>query len=46
MCDRYNTKLSKVDVLDTYWDKIYGQIQLKATKLKDKQMLSICEKIV
>ena len=38
--------MSKVDVLDTYWDKILGQFQMKATKLKDKYMTEVCKRII
>ena len=40
------TKMSKVEILDTYWDKILGQIQIKATKLKDKNMTELCKRIM
>ena len=35
MKDRIATKYAKVDVLLTYWDKLYGQMQLKATNTGD-----------
>lgn len=35
MNDRIATKYAKVDVLMTYWDKLYGQMQLKATATND-----------
>jgi putative cell wall-binding protein len=34
---KISTKHCKIEVILTYWDKIYGQIQLIATKKKDKR---------
>ena len=34
---RFQTKGAKVEVLLTYWDKIYGYTQAKASKTNDKQ---------
>lgn len=38
MTMQMQTKMSKVDVLDTYWDKILGPIQMQASKLRDRNM--------
>lgn len=37
MVARIATKYAKVEVLLNYWDKLYGQMQLKATSTGDKQ---------
>ena len=40
------TRYFKVEVLQNYWDKLLGEIHLKASQLKDKQMLKVCGAII
>ena len=40
------TRYAKVDILCNYWDKMIGQIQLNASKLKDAKTSEICRKIM
>jgi hypothetical protein len=40
------TRLSKIEVLINYWDKILGQIQMKASQLKDKKVTALCRQII
>ena len=42
---RFQTKGAKVEVLITYWDKIYGQSQLKASKTKDTEVTEMLMKL-
>lgn len=44
--DQLLTRLSKVDVLMNYWDKMLGQIQMKASKTKDKKATALCRQII
>ena len=44
--DKVATKLSKIEVLCNYWDKMIGIIQNRATALKDKQMTEVCQQIL
>ena len=39
------SKIAKVKILYNYWDKLLGQIQLRASKSKDKPIQEICRKL-
>ena len=41
-----STKISKVEVLINYWDKLFGQLQMRASKLYDDQTKELCMNIV
>lgn len=40
------TRYAKVEVLVNYWDKMIGQTQLRASRLKDKKTSDLCLKII
>ena len=40
------TKMSKIEVLESYWDKMIGVVQHRATALKDKKMTDVCKEIL
>jgi len=39
------TKNAKLEVLLNYWDKLFGQIQLKASQNKDNKTKLLCKNI-
>jgi hypothetical protein len=44
--DKMHSKLGKLDILLSYWEKTLGSIQQEAQKRKDKKMTDMCIKIV
>ena len=40
------SKYSKVKVIQTYWNKLFGMIMKKASQKKDKQVLALLTEIV
>jgi hypothetical protein len=44
--DQKISKLAKVEVLENYWTKLYGQLQLKATKLNHTEAREFCKLII
>ena len=43
---KLETQDAKIDVIMNYWDKIYGKMQLKATKNNDKKANLLLKKMV
>ena len=43
--DQLHTKGCKTAVLISYWDKVFGMVQARATELKDKATNELCRQI-
>ena len=46
MRDQFVTKCSKVEVMTNYWDKMIGQLQVKASKKGDNQVTKLVGQII
>ena len=43
---KMTTRYSKVEVIQNFWDKLLGQIHLKASEFKDEAVIKLCGDLI